>query len=391
MSLYGGRMSIYRYPFKVLGSICLPMDTPHLDWALATNQHCLRVQLLDAYQGNTSYLPYLDDLIRFLREHQCGHIRDKLDDVSEPRKLRSTVSELEVAKALIQRGKSVSLLPDQYLGVTGLPDMVATDSYGEVLIEVKLLTDDGTSEMLVEGLRRFIRDQKQPYVVNVTLNERMSIPAINNPKEKRYERQTKTECLKQGLQEFKERVVRIDLASLPVRIDTGIGVFEVYQSKSGRGYPGIVETSPIEVPDDKVVEKIRQDLVEKARKRERWAGDWRRKPFIVALDSRDWDCDEDHLNSALIGETITVITRYTSETEDIKVAIRKCWESYMREKYILPHEYTYLNPERKGILFTKRVMKNVSAVLGITRGCMWFVANPFAFDEINDCALSRYL
>lgn len=129
---------------------------------------------------------------------------------------------------------------------------------------------------------------------------------------------------------------------------------------------------------------------------------------MVALDYKEMFYDEDYMEMALIGTRVTVsgpevspglanayanayIRQKFRETEEIKSARGRGWETYMREKCILPRNRTYLDPNKRGILFTEPIVQNISGVLGKFREALHFVANPFAFDEINNPKLANYI
>ena len=366
-----------------------------MHWALTTNPHGLEDSLQEIYQNNPRYLRHLNDLIAFLRSRNCQNIREKLNDVSQLDKFRSTSSELEIAKALILRGKSVNLLPDSYAGMISPPDLLVKDQRIEAYVEVKRITEDPVIDRLLNSLRKVLNSY--PYKVDLTLNESTSIPTTQW-----WERDLKEKVVTKALQEFEEKIKMI-APPVPAEIKTNVGIFKIHQSASGRGYFGILTTSAIEIPLDKQMEKIRQDVCEKARKRENWTNDHRTKIYIVALDFEDITYDKDTLEDSLIGDRVTIseeipsnvadalIRQIFRETPEMRLAKERGWGDFMREVYILPRNRTYSDLNRKGIffIFTESVTKNVSGVLGKFGGDLRFVPNPFA--EINDPQLAKWI
>lgn len=362
----------------------------HLHWALDRHPKNLMGSLLAAYQDNPGYLSYLDGLLGFLKERGCRGIREKLSDVPDLSvKFRAVRSELEVAKALLHAGKSVIFLPDKYMDERSSPDLFVTDKHIEAYVEVKCVTQDPVTDMLLDSLREFLNAHSYPYRVDLTLNEGMSIPTT-----KWWERDLKERLADKALQEFMAKITTVT-GPFPTEIKTNAVIFEIHQSASGKGYPGILSTSLVEIPVDKQVEKIRRDICEKAKKREKWTGDERTKIYIVALDFENMTYGEDCVGDALIGSRVTVALPLplpnTPETGEVKSARKKGWEDFMRGECILTHNRTFLDPCRKGIFFTEPITKNVSGVIGKFRDTLHFAPNPFASDEINDPQLANYI
>jgi hypothetical protein len=361
-----------------------------LEWALATNTYNLQDLLFNTYKDKLAYLKYLNDLIRFLREHGCSDIQEKLKHISDLLRFRSIRSELEIAKGLIQRNKSVDLLPENYMGMVSPPDLLAVDDEIEAYIEVKRILEDQTTSAIIEFLRRFLRENNYHYIINVVLNEMMSIPVI-----KWHERRLKEEVIRKALQEFEAKIKTLDPTSLPAEIETNIGKFEIHPSTSGRGFPGVIRTSFIKLPEKKMIEKIRQDVIEKASKRDKWIDEHQAKIYIVALDFEELAYDKDYLEIALIGHRVYVKPPLQApiiyETNEVQHAKELGWEQFLRETCIIPTNRTYLDSNRKGIFFTEPIIKNVSGVIGKFREELHFVPNPFSFDEINDPRLVNYI
>ncbi len=362
----------------------------HLEWALATNPHDLKDLLFDAYKNNLKYLRHLNKLIYFLRKHGCRNIQGKLNDVPNLNKFQSIVSELEIAQALIRRGKSVELLPDTYMGMTSPPDLLVSDKKIEAYIEVKRITDDSTFDLIINFLRRFLNKNNYPYIVNVELNEMMSIPAITWQ-----ERQHKEKVIRKAFQEFEAKIKILNSKSLPAEIETIAGKFEIKRSIKGKGFPGFIRTSFVKISEERQIEKIRRDVIVKAKKRNKWSNEHRSKIFIIALDFEELFYNKDYLEIALIGNTEKYIPPLKVPnkplTKEILHAIKLGWEPFLREKYIIPSKQICLNNKRKGIYLTEPIAKNISGVLGKFGQELHFIPNPFAYDEINDPNLLKFI
>lgn len=363
----------------------------HLDWAFATNKHDVHDQLYETYRKKTQYLSYLNELIYFLGKYGCKGIQEKISDCSHLFKFQSILSELETARVLLERGKSVELLPDNYMRMESPPDLLVEDDEVKAYVEVKHILEDLTVGIILEDLRQFLCTNNYLYRVDIEFNEIMSLPVI-----RWQERQHKEDALRNALQEVKTRIKALNSSSLPVGIETKVGKFKIHQSSSGKGYPGVIRTAAITVPDKKYIEKICFDVCTKAKKRDKWTGDHRTKIYIVALDFTEIGVyDRGIMEVALIGHRIKKhpISPMPDirETKEVTYAKERGWEHFLRETCIIPRNRTYLDSASQGIFFTEPNVKNVSGVIGKFGKELHFVPNPFSFDEINDPRLMNYI
>jgi hypothetical protein len=106
-----------------------------LAWGLSKNHEIMDL-LKTNYHPHHGYWDYLNDLISDLRAGKCEGIQEKLRDVANnSNKFKSAVSELEIARVLIQHKKTVRLLPDAYMG---------KDTSGNDIPSPDILAHDGT-------------------------------------------------------------------------------------------------------------------------------------------------------------------------------------------------------------------------------------------------------
>lgn len=266
------------------------------------------------------------------------------------------------------------------------PDIFAKDSQIEAYIEVRRIIEDPTKNQIIELLRKLLRNY--PCIVNLELNEEMATPTTRY-----YEIEKRKRMVREVLQQLETKLKMLNLSSLPMKIETDIGKFEVLRSPSNMGYPGVLSYDII-VPKDKLIKKICYDLKEKAKKREEWGTEHKSKVYIIALDFEEWGY-EDLLEEALIGSRIYVLPPLKvpaiPETDEVRHARERGWEDFLRKTNIIPSDQIYLDWSKKGVFFTESIMKNVSGVIGRLDQKINFVPNPFSYDEINDPRLVSYL
>jgi len=359
----------------------IDQNLSNLKWALSKNEKNFLPKLFETYKDDPQYLYSLDRLMAFLKKHGCKNVEDRLRYIKVIRNFESALSELEIAKILIENGKTVEILPETYQGMKRPPDLLANDSNFGAYIEVTRITDDCTIELIISFLNKLIKNRGLPFAIDVSLNEEISVPAFGD------ERDIKKEKIKMGLCELKDKLQKIENDEIIQNICTSIGVFLVRRSQLELGYVGAFSLgSGFPVP--KIIEKIRKDVINKAEKRTHWKGEHLKKYYVVALDfehlSFTSEINDAILKSALFG-------RYNLCDADIKEMVeeanQKGWRSYLQSLNI-----SSFDPRRRGIFFTEEISKNVSGVIGKFRGReIVFIPNPFAYNEINNPKLLNYL
>jgi hypothetical protein len=222
-------------------------DNPNLVWALTFNDR-LKLELFETYQNNPRYLSYLDNLIFKLKKFDCEKIQEKINDADNLYKFYSTVSELEIAKVLVESGKKVQLLPDDYFDSKS-PDILCKGDDFDAYIEVTRFGESESSYNVIDFLRCFLKDL--PYRVDVKLKYELSLPARD------YEKRAIQEgIVKISLDQFAEFLRVNNISKFPLKIKTDGIIFEIYQTDSGKGYPGIAKTDVIKIKD-KVLEDFK--------------------------------------------------------------------------------------------------------------------------------------
>jgi hypothetical protein len=348
----------------------------NLKWAFKKNNKDFLNNLFDNFNENPYYLNSLEKMIRYLRNNHCKNVQEKLAFVADIWNFNSIVSELEVAVLLLENGKRVALIPDDYNEVVSPPDIYAVDDMFDVYVEVTRITNDRTIDIISDYM-----NEKTSFVVDVNLNENISIPAFGD------ERDTKKKKIKDGLEEFSKKYDALEVKEAGIEMLTCIGKFKLRESKIGKGYAGTFFWGS-GIPYDKIMQKIRNDVIIKSEKRKKWKDDYLNKYYIVALDFEDIAYDPMYLESALFGS----MTYFDTDPHHlIEKAQNRGWKGYLKSMQILS-DYNILFPNKWGVFLTSEITKNVSGIIGKFRGKKpVFYPNPFAFDEINNPKLVHYL
>jgi hypothetical protein len=369
------------------------MEIPaHVSWALAKNHHDILQALLAKYPLGHSYWNYLSELISSLRDANCKGIQDKMADVDNLWKLRSTVSELEIARLLSEKGKNVEMLPDSFLSGRS-PDMHVKDADGEYYVEVVRFSEDEAVFIIQEEMIRYLADPPKPYEVDVTLPADLSASATDCK-----EREVKESKARTVASKFKKTMNSTDPVQLPLCVKIDDVVFQFSSSPSGAGLPIInFETS---VPSGKFVDRIRFLLTDrkqgKAIKRTTWTGEHLKKRYIVAIDCEQ-QVDEEDVVQALLGkrESYSIAAPKKAVPPEVIEAAKKNWTVFLERVHLLPKGRTVFTSY--GVYMTDAICRNVCGVLVYRRlvprseSMVCFLPNPFAEDAINDSRLTRFI
>ena len=373
---------------------CVTNEYPNLVWALSLNSG-LEINIFETFQNKPRYLSYLDKLIFDLKVLDCENIQEKMRDINTNLdKLYSIISELEIATVFAKSGKKVKLLPDNYF-VSKSPDILCEDENFDVYVEVMRITESESTFELIKFLRDFLKDL--PYRVDLDLKSELSLPARNHETRKTHKSLART-----SFNQFKEFFEKANFSNFPISIQTDGANFEIYQTDSGNGYPGIINTEVIEVPEKTLKKNMKYWFIEKAKKRDDWEKKYKNHPYILAFDCEEWSIDDITINELLYGERTTIGARSEKyekwrdnewesiindkdnkipKWKEIEEARKKGWESLLVKEYLIPNNYAYLDKE--GIFLSEQSMKNISGVLFKKHNEIFIFPNPFASSEIN--------
>lgn len=369
---------------------------PNLSWSLSLNTE-LKSKLFKTYKSKYNYLLRLDNLINDLKNLPCNNIRKTIEDVDNIYKFDSIVSELEIGKYLARNGMNVEFLSDDYFDNKPSPDILWKNELFNSYVEVTRLSENETIFRVIDYLRLFLI--KLPYRVDVKLKSELSLPKLRGKEKKIHEN-----LVDKSLKQFEE-CINNDISDFPLEIVTDDIIFKVHQANSG--YPGIVESEVIKVPTEKLIEYVKERLIQKAKKRDSYVGEHRNYFYFIAFDCEEKFIDEWDIDLLLYGKThelgsnvlnlpVEVYEKWKQKEwnsivsqvqndptwKKIEVAILNGWESFLIDKYLIPNNS--INRNQNGIFISEQSMDNVSGVLFKENEEIIFYPNPFCNAEIND-------
>ncbi|MCK4797426.1 MAG: hypothetical protein KAT05_08595 [Spirochaetes bacterium] len=369
----------------------------NLTWALILNSE-LKSKLFEKYKHKPRYLIELDNLILDLINSKCENIQEKMKDVNDLNKFNSMISELKIARFLVQSGTKVELLSDDYFDGKS-PDILYKYDDLESYIEVTRLGEVESINSLFDSIRALLKNF--PYRIDIELKSELSLPRLTGK-----ERTVQDNLLESSLEKLESVLESDNFTEFPVKIETDTIIFNVYPT-SKKGYLGIITTEVIEVPDnlmDYVGSKI---LIKKANKRDDFKGEHRGYFYIIAFDCEESSIDELDMDGLLygdIGGPILNAFKYPEEVyekwkqkewnsiidrvrinptwDKIEQAKEKGWESFLVDKYLIPNNYS--NRNGNGLFLSEPDLNNVSGILFRTKwNKHFFYPNPFCHSEIN--------
>jgi len=367
---------------------------PNLENAFISNTE-LKSILLEVYKDKTRYLTQLDELFYNLNLLGCEGIHEKIRDTNTNlNKFISIISELEIAKILAEKWNNVNLLADNYFEHKS-PDILCENEKFNAFIEVMRLTESESEFKVIEFLRDYLRDL--PYRVDAKLKNELSWPARDYQTRKK-----QTSLVNTSLSQFDESIKKANLTDFPFRIDTDGICFEINLTKFGKGYPGMINTEVIRIPEEILKQNIEYWLIEKAKKRNYLEKEYLDYPYVIAFDCEEWYIDDDTINELIYGQRTSIVAlskkhEQLKEKEwnliindkenkipkwnEIEEARKKGWEKLLEKEALIPIDYTYLFKE--GTFLSEPDMKNVSGVLFRRYKEVFYFPNPFASDKIN--------
>jgi len=362
------------------------MSYPFIDWALSRNNNFLPT-VYGMCEDNPKCLENYNSFFKYLKINQCENIPEKLAKINCMRNYKSLLSEFEIAELLIKQGKKIEILLDDYDNMCSPPDMRVVDSSFDVYIEVKRMIDDLVITEIRDYLNNILVRDKLPFKIDIILNEDSLKIA--------YSTEDWTEKLHKiciGLNEFSEKYDKIDKKYSSLKILTSIGEFIFKDYKLEKGYVGdYIWDSPItdeRIDNEKIMQKIKKDIIEKSKKRSKWKAEHKNKIFIVALDFNNTIVDPILLETVLFGSKtgmgIIILNK-------INTAKKSGWENYLNKIY--EEKCSPFDLNNDGLYLTSDDVKNVSGVIGLypPNRQLVFYPNPFAFNEINNPELVNYL
>jgi len=376
---------------------------PNLSWSLSLNTE-LKSKLFKTYESKHNHLLRLDSLINDLKNLPCNNIRKTIEDVDNIYKFDSIVSELEIGKYLAGKGMNVEFLSDDYFDNKPSPDILLKNELFNSYVEVTRLSENEAIFRVIDYLRLLLI--KLPYRVDVKLKSELSLPKLRGE-----EREIHENLVDKSLKQFEESMNN-DISDFPFEIATDDIIFKVYQAYSG--YPGIVESEVIKVPTEKLIEYVKERLIQKAKKRDSYVGEHRNYFYFIAFDCEEKFIDEWDIDLLLYGKTLelgsnvlnlpvevyekwkqtewnSIVSKVQNDPswEKIVVSIENGWESFLIDKYLIPNNSICRN--QNGIFISEQSMDNVSGVLFKENDEIIFYPNPFCNAEINDQEIQNIL
>ena len=154
------------------------MDKLYPELSKLLKSRDVKVKIFEAYKDSHNELLEAETLINDLERLGCKELENKFNDVGDADKFDSTVSELEVAKILLNNEYDVELLSDNnQCFITKSPDIICMDDASTTYIEVvKLNANIDIMDLIQKEIGDYVKCL--PYQVDICLRERLSMPVV---------------------------------------------------------------------------------------------------------------------------------------------------------------------------------------------------------------------
>jgi len=340
------------------------------------------------------YLGYLDELFKELYQGSCNNIKVKVNETSDLLRFSSMVSELEFARYFTKNQMQVTLLPDNIFQGRRAPDMIVSTTSLDSYVEVKNIQFDEESWEFGTEIAKKLNELGLSFMVVVKSSMTLATPAyIYQTRDK------KEQASQQSLEEFSQEMRKVKTDSSKITIKTAYAEVDLHPTGKEKSYLGInTMLEAITQPPD-YIQRIKYDILNKARKREDWTGDELKKTYIIAIDDVSMLFSVDTYNNELFGHaTYYSPVVYGDATgrippppvpsikinDQIKLAIKQGWKDYLVKMCILQNDRSVISENRRGLFFNEPILENVTAIMIMNRKQFWLLANPFAEGKINN-------
>jgi hypothetical protein len=354
-----------------MGVLKLNTGLSFLDKGLSCNP-----DLKQAIYNNSKerYLKLLEQLFEELYKGKVEGIETKVLEISDLSRFEALVSELEFARYFLQ---------NNVFGKRRAPDMLVTSNLKEYFVEVKNIQLDDEEYILGSKIADVLNSLGLSFMVVLKSSSVLATPAYKHQTIRQKEKICET-----FINEFKEKLKNISLNSPKISIGTAVADVELHATEKRKSYFGIgtMKQAITEPPEYK--ERIKFDVLQKAKKREDWTGDELDKFYIVAIDDDSLFFYVDRYNVELFGNATYCcsplpVPRITIDSK-IANALEHGWKGYWQEMCVIPNSRSVIPDNERGMFFNEPEMKSVTAVLIRHRGSFYLLANPFSDERINN-------
>jgi len=343
---------------------------------------------------NSEYLSYLDKLFKELYEGTCNSINVKVNETPDLNHFDSLISELEFARYFLKNKMQVTFLPHNIFQGRKAPDMMISSSSLDSYVEVKNIQVDEASWKFGINIVKKLNDLGFCFMVVVKASKTLATPAYIY--QSKY---VKDQTQKQAFISFHREIRHVKTDSSKITIKTAYAEVDLHPTEKEKSYLGIgTMLEAITQPPD-YIQRIKYDILNKARKREDWTGDELEKSYIIAIDDASPLFSVDTYNSELFGHATYYSPVVLGDTtgrippppvpsieinDQIKLAIKQGWKDYLVKMCILQNDRSVIPENRRGLFFSEPIFENITAIMIMNRKKFWLLANPFAEGKINN-------
>lgn len=359
-------------------------ETPHLAEALKNNVELKQI-VLASYRSK--YLKILDELFQELSSSPCEGVETKIRETSpDTFRFQSLISELEFARYFIRNNMKVELLSNNAFGGRKPPDMWVGSDSKEYFVEVKNIQLGDEEYDFGTEIAKALNSLCMSFMVVVKSSTQLSTPTY-----KYQTREQKKRDCERALCEFTDKLRDMPTMTSIFTVTTAIADIELHPTNMGKSYFGIgtMKQAIGEPPDYK--ERIRYDVLQKSKKREKWVGRELDRFYIIGVDDNSLFFDIDRYNEDFFGAATYFVhplpvpeAKMNSEIEN---AVNSGWAGYLKRMCVLRNDRTVIPDGNRGMFFNEPSMRNVTGILVMHRDTLYLLANPLAEKRTNNIGI----
>jgi len=336
----------------------------------------------------------LNQLVKILRLARVQGIQEKFSQIGDYRRFLEHITELEFAKLLIGKRKSITILEDSYMG-GGRPDILTKGCNFEEYWEISEMTSGFVLDFLYDRLyphaKKFLNEHGKHFIINIYLG-----PSLVNDEPDYQLRNKQEHILKEAFVDL-DRYLRRHLGEITNGSQFLTTEFEieflehkqVTESILGSINFFFLSDPMAPIVTDEESERRKQQIQRKIafkNKRNRYSPNEKSIFNYIAIKYHPFVYNTEHFYTALFGEVKKLALNFM--TEKVKALLRSSWEKYLRKMHLIPHQSSCC--DCTGLYFNEEKMKDISGVAFFEGGqadlsspCE-FYPNPFCDQEINN-------
>ncbi len=356
--------------------------------------HIINVEFSDKAERLFEFLRIMS-IIETGKNLGIENLKEKIkSEFSSWNRFKSFSSELLFANKFKENGFSVKLILDNdwtknKIGVKA-PDFMIENSNLNCLVEVVRINQDYIPGIILDNIEPLC--QNFPFIVTLRFTKTLAHPKLDNQS-----RTSKENIANQCIEKIREVLYKADYSSIidsetiEIAIE-GKHLCSVELRKASKGYLSGYYTDAFILCDEELIKQFEKEICHKSKKRDTWNSEYKRLPFIIAVDIQEPNIHYWDLRNFLYGGC-SKNGKLLSEADKTELGLIDTAKQSVWSKFLegLGFNASTDSPVTKpGYLIREHsLMKNITGILVHFRrnNEYYYYPNPFAEKNINSFTL----